>query len=89
MVTLVFLSVIRIGSQLEEILVLEPRHFLSDGDKVAVVGYTKCLAKPTGRTYDTEFVHLIFLREGKIIRFWEFFDTYAAGEAFRPKSTEL
>ena len=84
-----FLEWVRIGSQSEEILVLEPRHFLADGDKVAVVGYTKCLAKPTGRTYETEFVHLISLREGKIIRFREFFDTYAAGEAFRPKSTEL
>lgn len=48
------------------------------------IGHTKCLAKPTGKTYDTDFVHLFTFREGKIIRFKEFFDTYIAGEAFRP-----
>ena len=39
-------------------------------------------AKPTGRTYETDFVHLITFRDGKIRRFQEFFDTYAAAEAF-------
>jgi ketosteroid isomerase-like protein len=48
------------------------------------VDHTKCFAKPTGKTYDTDFVHLFTFREGKIIRFKEFFDTYIAGEAFRP-----
>lgn len=30
------------------------------------------------------FVHLVTIEGGKITRFQEFFDTYAAGEAFRP-----
>jgi ketosteroid isomerase-like protein len=80
-----FMEWVRIGSQSESILVLEPRRFLTDADSVAVVGYTKCLAKPTGRTYETDFVHLITFKDGKITRFQEFFDTYAAGEAFRTK----
>jgi ketosteroid isomerase-like protein len=78
-----FLEWLQIGKESEEILTLEPRHFLSNSDSVAIVGYTKCRAKPTGRTYETDFVHLVTFREGKIIRFQEFFDTYAAGEAFR------
>lgn len=78
-----FLEWLSIGHQAEEILVLEPRQFLAGGDTVAVIGHTKCRAKSTGKTYDTDFVHLVTFREGRVVRFQEFFDTYAAGEAFR------
>jgi uncharacterized protein len=79
-----FLEWLRIGHASEEILALEPRQFLSDEASVAVVGRSKCRAKPTGRVYETDFVHLVTFRNGKIARFQEFFDTYAASEAFRP-----
>ena len=78
-----FLQWIEIGGQSEEILTLEPRQFLTGPDAVAVVGYTKCRAKSTGKIYETDFVHLINIKEGKVVRFQEFFDTYAAAEAFR------
>ena len=78
-----FLEWLNIGRQSEEILLLEPRKFLCDNDSVAVVGHTKCLAKPTGRSYETDFVHLVTFNNGKVVRFQEFFDTYIAGEAFK------
>jgi ketosteroid isomerase-like protein len=78
-----FLEWLRIGKQSEDILVLEPRQFLAQGDTVAVVGYMKCLAKSTGRIYESDFVHLVTLKCGKVTRFQEFFDTYSAAEAFR------
>jgi ketosteroid isomerase-like protein len=78
-----FLEWLRIGRQSEDILVLEPRHFLTRGDMVAVVGHTKCLVKSTAKTYETDFVHLVTIRNGQIRRFQEFFDTYIAAEAFR------
>ena len=78
-----FLEWLNIGRQSEDILELEPQKFLSDSDSVAVVGYTKCLAKPTGKSYETNFVHLFTFKDGKIVRFEEYFDTYIAGEAFR------
>ena len=80
-----FLEWVRIGSEAEDILSLEPRRFLAGGDTVAVIGHTRCRAKATGKTYETDFVHVVTFREGRIIRFQEFFDTYAAGEAFRPR----
>jgi ketosteroid isomerase-like protein len=43
----------------------------------------RCKAIPTGKTYESDFVHLITFGNGKVTRFQEFFDTYAAGEAFR------
>lgn len=78
-----FLEWLNIGKQAEEVLQLEPRKFLVDGDTVAVIGFTKCLAKPTGKIYETDFVHVITVRDGKVTRFQEFFDTFAAAEALR------
>jgi ketosteroid isomerase-like protein len=78
-----FLEWVRIGQAAEQILALEPRQFLYNDTSVAVVGHSECLAKATGRRYETDFVHLITFRNGRIARFQEFFDTYTAGEAFR------
>jgi len=78
-----FLEWLRIGHESEDILTLEPRQFLADDTGVAVVGFSRCRAKSTGRTYESDFVHVVTFRDGKITRFQEFFDTYAAGEAFR------
>jgi uncharacterized protein len=78
-----FLEWVRIGKESEEVLALDLEQFLTGDDTVAVVGHMRCLAKPTGRTYESDFVHVISLRDGKVLRFQGFFDTYVAGEAFR------
>ncbi len=78
-----FLEWAEIGRRSEEILVLEPRRMLVDEDSVAVVGYTKCRATGTGKVYETDFVHLVTFEAGKVTKFQEFFDTWAASEAFR------
>ena len=72
-----------VGRQSEDILVLEPRKMLVGQDSVAVVGFMRCRAIPTGKEYESDFVHLVTLEAGKVTKFQEFFDTYAAGEAFR------
>lgn len=78
-----FLEWVRVGNESEEVLVLEPRDFLTNLHSVAVVGYTKCRVRATGREYETDFVHLVTLKDGKVQSFREFFDTFAAAEAFR------
>ena len=79
-----FLEWLAIGREAEEILALEPRLFLTDDeDNVAIVGFMRCLAKYTGKTYESDFVHVATLENGQIIAFQEFFDTYVAAEAFR------
>jgi len=75
---------LRIGNDTEEIVALEPRRFIAQDDAVAVIGRTTVRARPTGRTYGTDFVHLVVVQDGRIRRFQEFFDTAAAAEAFRP-----
>jgi ketosteroid isomerase-like protein len=44
-----FLEWLNIGKNAEDILMLEPKRFLTDNDSVAVIGYMKCLAKATGK----------------------------------------
>ncbi len=79
-----FLEWVNIGREAEDILELKPEKMLADIDTVAVIGNMKCLAKPTGKIYESDFVHVIKIKNGRIEKFQEFFDTYAAGEAFRP-----
>jgi hypothetical protein len=78
-----FLEWVEIGRRSEDILVLEPRKMLVDDDSVAVVGFMRCRAIATGKEYQSDFVHVVTFAGGKVTRFQEFFDTYAAGEAFR------
>ena len=78
-----FLEWARIGHEAEEIELLEPTRFLVNDDAVAIVGRLRCRARTRRRVYESEFVHLVSIHHGKIAAFQEFFDTYAAGEAFR------
>ncbi len=57
-----FMEWINIGKEAEDILILEPKQFLTIIDTVAVAGYMKCLAKPTGKVYESDFVHLIKIK---------------------------
>ncbi|HPF92054.1 MAG TPA: nuclear transport factor 2 family protein [Flavobacteriales bacterium] len=78
-----FLEWISIGKREEEIMELLPQRTLTDRDAIAVIGHMKCRAIRTQKTYASDFVHLIVIEKGKIVKFQEFFDTYAAGEAFQ------
>ncbi len=76
---------LQVGNATEEILALEVHRMLVDGDEAAVAGHMVVRARPTGRTYEMDFVHLVTVVDGKVTRFREFFDTWAAAEAFRPE----
>jgi ketosteroid isomerase-like protein len=78
-----FLEWARVGNDAEEVVSLDLHDILTSDQSVAAVGHTTCRVRATGRTYDTDFVHLITLRDGRVVRFQEFFDTYAAAAAFR------
>jgi len=80
-----FLEWARIGSASEEILSLDVHRVIADADTAVVIGHSRCRVRATGKTYDTDFIHLVELRDGRVSRFQEFFDTYAAADAFRPE----
>ena len=60
----------------------EPQEFSAQDDQVAVIGHYDWTAKATGRPFSANWVHVLTLRDGKIIRFREYTDTAAAVAAF-------
>jgi uncharacterized protein len=61
-----------------------PREFIAEGDKVIVLGEGAWRSRLTGRTHEGPWVHVFTMRDGKIARFENYFDTAAAERAFRP-----
>jgi uncharacterized protein len=60
----------------------EPQEFIAQGDTVVALGHYNWTAKPTGRPFAANWVHVVTLSNGKITRFREYTDTAAAAEAF-------
>ena len=67
----------------EEIQRFEPHEFIAQDDKVVALVKYGARIRSTGRTVDTELVHIFTLRDGKIAQFREYFDTAAAVAAFQ------
>lgn len=61
--------------------------FIAGDTQVAVVGHLTLTAVATGRTYDSEYAHIIDVRDGKWIRFRDFADTATVAHAFMDTTT--
>jgi ketosteroid isomerase-like protein len=61
----------------------ELHEFIAQGNRVVVLGYQKGHAKTTGRSYETEFVNIWSVRDGKFSEFRAYNDTAALVEALR------
>ena len=67
-----------------EIHQFEPQQFMSDGNMVTVTGHLHLTALSTGKDFQSDFVHVITVRDGKWLRFRDFMDTALAVEGFTP-----
>ena len=70
-------------ARLDDIQAFDPLEFLAGADHVTVLGHERTIARATGRSFETPWVHVWQLRDGRIARFTGFFDTQAAAEARR------
>jgi len=70
-------------AEAEDITRFEPLEFISEGDKVVVLGESEATVRSTGKTYQTDWVHVFHLQNGKVAEFTEFFDNAAATRAFQ------
>jgi uncharacterized protein len=61
----------------------EPRQFIAQDDTVVVLGHERHRVKSTGRSYEGEWVQVFTLRDGKVVKYREYFDTAGALTAFR------
>lgn len=67
-----------------EVLAQEVKGYLIGPDTVGVMGYEHMKVKSTGRHYESDWIHLYTLRDGKIVAFEEYVDTAAQAAAFDP-----
>lgn len=59
----------------EDFSEFQPMEFYTDGDKVFALGHLTAKYKKTGRTVNTDWVHIFTIRGGKVAAFKEFLDT--------------
>lgn len=60
----------------------DPEEFICEGDKVVVTGHLNLTARSTGRTIDSDFVHVITVADEKWLLFRDFMNTAIAEAAF-------
>ena len=65
-----------------QIVAMEPWLFIPDGDNLAVWGHQKFLRPSTGHTWESEFAHIITLRDGKWLHFRDFMNSALTHDAF-------
>ena len=59
----------------------EVQELVAQGDTVIVVARERGLYRPTGRPYDVHWVQVYTFRDGKLVRFREYFDSSAMIDA--------
>ena len=70
-------------AQSEETTKFEPTEFIEQGERIVVLGKYGATVKSTGRSYESDWVHVFSVKEGKITSFVEFFDNALASRAFQ------
>jgi ketosteroid isomerase-like protein len=63
----------------------EVRQVSAEGDTVTVHGFERGTHKPTGNPYETSWVHVFTLRDGKVVKFHEEFEHAPIMEAMKPE----
>ncbi len=56
--------------------------FIADGDHVVALGHLSGVAKPTGKPSNNKWAHFWQLKEGKVIKHYEYVDTAEIRDAF-------
>jgi ketosteroid isomerase-like protein len=68
----------------QEVEQFEPQEAIAEGDKVVVTGEAKWIVRATGKHYGYSWVHTFTMRDGKVTRFQQYYDTAATQAAFMP-----
>jgi len=58
--------------------------FAVDGDRIVMLGSTSWKHKKTGKVFDTPKVDLVTFRDGRVVEFFEFYDTDMIMHATKP-----
>jgi ketosteroid isomerase-like protein len=66
----------------DDIQLFEPETFLAQGDRVVVLGHYSARVKATGRSTQADWVHSFVMRDGKVTKFREYYDTALVVQAY-------
>ena len=69
----------------QEPVLFIPMEFITQGDKVVVLGHEEWKTRPGGHQYQTDWVHVFTVRNGKITHFKELMDTAALAAAHKKR----
>jgi ketosteroid isomerase-like protein len=64
-------------NRFDDLTLFEPKEFIEAGENVAVLGYVEGTSRDTKQKFQSEWVHVITVRDGKITR-WRGFDDTAS-----------
>lgn len=73
----------RLSSEQQVVRELVPKEFVAQGDKVIVLGHGAWTALEAGQDFESDWVHVFTVKDGRIAAFREFMDVHVAVEAFR------
>ena len=63
----------------------EPREYVAQGDNVVALGHYTATTQ-VGGSFDSDFVMIFTIRNGRVVQFREFLDVAALNAAFAPKA---
>jgi ketosteroid isomerase-like protein len=69
-------------SDAQHVLQFDPQEFIAQDELVVALGHYAWSVRSTDRMYESDFAHVFSIRDGKIFRFREYFDTAAAAAAY-------
>lgn len=73
----------RLASEQLAVREFATKEFIAQGDKVIVLGHGAWTARMTCQDFESEWVHIFTIRDGRIAPFREFMDVHVALEAFQ------
>ncbi|ALK98785.1 hypothetical protein AB595_02160 [Massilia sp. WF1] len=68
-------------AQVQQLRSFEPQEFFGDGDRVVVLGHHAWTVKSNGAAFDSDWVHVFTLRDGRIAAFRQSMDTLKVVQA--------
>lgn len=71
----------------EDFSKFEPTDFIAQEDKVIVLGSSAATVKSTGRSAESDWVHVFTFSDGKVTGFQEYFDSAAFEHAYQKATT--
>jgi ketosteroid isomerase-like protein len=61
-----------------EFLKFEPKEYITEGDKVVVLGHWEAKSKKSGKTGGSDWTMVFTLKNGKVCEYHEYSDTYVS-----------